>query len=130
MFGGTAGEQYDPCHHLACDTFDNISLLLLDEFSDAAAHAVLHFALTDTAHEGLAELAAAVAELAIPSAGGLSAKIDAILAALEAGNERAALGLLRAFINEVEAKRRAGELTNAEADALVATAQMIIDSLS
>ena len=26
IWGGTAGEQYDPCYHLACDTFDNINL--------------------------------------------------------------------------------------------------------
>lgn len=41
VFGGSAGNQYDPCHHLACDTFDNVSLQLLDEFADAAAHAIL-----------------------------------------------------------------------------------------
>ena len=29
VWGGTAGEQYDPCYHLACDTFDNISLQAL-----------------------------------------------------------------------------------------------------
>ncbi len=27
LWGGTAGEQYDPCYHLACDTFDNINLV-------------------------------------------------------------------------------------------------------
>ena len=26
IYGGVAGEQYDPCYHAACDTFDNISL--------------------------------------------------------------------------------------------------------
>ena len=26
IWGGTAGAQYDPCYHLACDTFDNINL--------------------------------------------------------------------------------------------------------
>ena len=30
IWGGTAGDQYDPCYHLACDTFDNISLFALD----------------------------------------------------------------------------------------------------
>ena len=25
VYGGTAGEQYDPCYHQACDTFDNNS---------------------------------------------------------------------------------------------------------
>lgn len=45
-WGGTAGEQYDPCYHLACDTFDNISLEALDVNSDAAAAATLNFAMT------------------------------------------------------------------------------------
>jgi Zn-dependent M28 family amino/carboxypeptidase len=52
IYGGTAGEQYDPCYHLACDTFDNISLEALDEMSDAAAHAVLTFAMTTAAVNG------------------------------------------------------------------------------
>jgi aminopeptidase Y len=43
IYGGTAGDQYDPCYHLACDTFDNISLQVLDLNSDAAASAILHY---------------------------------------------------------------------------------------
>lgn len=45
-YGGTAGIQYDPCYHLACDTFDNFSRRGLDQMADAAAHAVLFFAKT------------------------------------------------------------------------------------
>ncbi|MGI9335219.1 MAG: M28 family metallopeptidase, partial [Gammaproteobacteria bacterium] len=41
IFGGTAGEQYDPCYHLACDTFDNISLEVFDQNADATAHLVV-----------------------------------------------------------------------------------------
>ncbi len=41
IYGGTAGAQYDPCYHLACDTFDNISLEALDQNSDAAAAVIL-----------------------------------------------------------------------------------------
>jgi Zn-dependent M28 family amino/carboxypeptidase len=52
IYGGTAGDQYDPCYHLACDTFDNISLQALDQMSDAAAHAVLTFAETTSAVNG------------------------------------------------------------------------------
>ncbi len=44
VYGGTAGEQYDPCYHLACDTSDNRSDQGLDQMSDAAAHAVLTLA--------------------------------------------------------------------------------------
>jgi Zn-dependent M28 family amino/carboxypeptidase len=46
LWGGTAGEQYDPCYHLACDTFDNISLEALDVNSDAVAYAVLQYAMS------------------------------------------------------------------------------------
>ncbi|MFZ7090791.1 M28 family peptidase [Primorskyibacter sp. 2E233] len=52
IYGGTAGEQYDPCYHLACDTFDNISLEALDQMGDAAAHAVLTFAQTTSSVNG------------------------------------------------------------------------------
>ena len=41
LYGGTAGQQYDPCYHLACDTYDNNSNSGLDSMSDAAAHVVL-----------------------------------------------------------------------------------------
>ena len=56
-YGGTAGIQYDPCYHLACDTFAGTGsdagatapgrgLIGLDQMSDAAAHAVLTLART------------------------------------------------------------------------------------
>ena len=51
-YGGTAGEQYDPCYHLACDTFENISEEALDQMSDAAAHSVLTFAMTTSSVNG------------------------------------------------------------------------------
>ncbi|MGH8902614.1 MAG: M20/M25/M40 family metallo-hydrolase [Egibacteraceae bacterium] len=43
--GGTAGVAYDACYHQACDTSDNISATALDQLGDAAAHAVLTFAM-------------------------------------------------------------------------------------
>ena len=39
-YGGTAGAPYDPCYHLACDTYFNNDDIALDQMSDAAAHAV------------------------------------------------------------------------------------------
>lgn len=45
MWGGTAGQQYDPCYHQACDTYDNISLHALDVNSDAIAYATLQYAM-------------------------------------------------------------------------------------
>jgi aminopeptidase Y len=45
LWGGTAGQQYDPCYHLACDTYDNVNLTALDVNSDAIAYAVLQYAM-------------------------------------------------------------------------------------
>jgi Zn-dependent M28 family amino/carboxypeptidase len=68
-YGGTAGLAYDPCYHLACDTFagtgagsgatsPGLALKALDEMSDAAAHAVLFLSRTkvDIAATGAAAL--------------------------------------------------------------------------
>ena len=44
IWGGTAGEQFDPCYHLACDTFDNVSRKALRINSDAVAFAMLTYA--------------------------------------------------------------------------------------
>ncbi len=45
-FGGTAGQPYDPCYHLACDTFANNNDTALDINADAVAYAVLKYAMT------------------------------------------------------------------------------------
>ncbi len=53
-YGGIAGEQYDPCYHEVCDTFDGtgsgsgatapgLGPVVLDQFSDAMAFAVLTY---------------------------------------------------------------------------------------
>ena len=52
IYGGTAGEQYDPCYHLACDTFDNISLEVLDQNSDAASLAILTYGMNTESVNG------------------------------------------------------------------------------
>jgi hypothetical protein len=44
VYGGTAGEQYDPCYHLGCDDLDNVSLVALEQMADAAAHATISLA--------------------------------------------------------------------------------------
>lgn len=54
-YGGTAGEQYDPCYHLACDTFANNSNTGLDQMSDAVAHVVLHFSKRNFAKNPLTD---------------------------------------------------------------------------
>ena len=52
LYGGTAGEQYDPCYHLACDTFDNVSLQALDENTSAVAFAILTYAMSTQSVNG------------------------------------------------------------------------------
>ncbi len=46
IYGGMAGEQYDPCYHLGCDDIGNLSNTALDQMSDAAAHATITLAQT------------------------------------------------------------------------------------
>ena len=45
IWGGTAGQQYDPCYHLVCDTLGNVNLHALDVNSDAIAYATLQYAM-------------------------------------------------------------------------------------
>ena len=53
IWGGTAGEQFDPCYHLACDTFDNVDLHALDVNSDLIAFAQLTFAYSTESVNGV-----------------------------------------------------------------------------
>ncbi|RPI09964.1 MAG: M28 family peptidase, partial [Actinobacteria bacterium] len=52
IYGGVAGEQYDQCYHLSCDDIDNLSLVALDQMSDAAAHATISLAQSTQAVNG------------------------------------------------------------------------------
>ena len=72
IWGGTAGDQYDPCYHLACDTFDNISLTALDVNADAVAYAVYQYARAQPnilAIPTLSELGLVVLALLLAGAG-------------------------------------------------------------
>ncbi|MGK5551011.1 M20/M25/M40 family metallo-hydrolase [Actinomadura kijaniata] len=44
LFGGRAGEPYDPCYHQGCDTIRNVDWKLLDTHVDGVAFAVQRFA--------------------------------------------------------------------------------------
>ena len=52
VYGGEAGEPYDPCYHAACDTITNVDLEVLEQMADAAAHATMTFAMTSSAVSG------------------------------------------------------------------------------
>ncbi|HEY6697689.1 MAG TPA: M20/M25/M40 family metallo-hydrolase [Acidimicrobiales bacterium] len=52
IYGGTVGEQYDPCYHAACDTFSNNSNEVLDLNADAIAFATLTYAMDTSSVTG------------------------------------------------------------------------------
>ena len=49
IWGGTAGEQFDPCYHLDCDTYENNDDHALEVNSDLIAFAMLTFAYSTEA---------------------------------------------------------------------------------
>ena len=53
IWGGTTGAQFDPCYHLACDTFANNNNHALDVNADAIAFAVLTFAFSTESVNGV-----------------------------------------------------------------------------
>jgi len=53
LYGGTAGQAYDPCYHQACDTFANVSEQALDQNADAAAFAILSLSRSTQAVNGV-----------------------------------------------------------------------------
>jgi Zn-dependent M28 family amino/carboxypeptidase len=44
VFGGMAGEPYDPCYHRACDTLANVNRVALARMARVTAHAIMRFA--------------------------------------------------------------------------------------
>lgn len=52
LWGGTAGQQYDACYHLACDTFANVNMFALEVNADAVAYAVLTYAMNTVGING------------------------------------------------------------------------------
>jgi Zn-dependent M28 family amino/carboxypeptidase len=53
IWGGTAGEQFDPCYHEACDTFANNNNHALAVNADAIAFAILTYAYSTQSVNGV-----------------------------------------------------------------------------
>ncbi len=53
IWGGTAGAQFDPCYHQACDTYANNNDHTLEVNADAVAFAVLTYAYSTEAVNGV-----------------------------------------------------------------------------
>ena len=70
IWGGTAGQQFDPCYHLACDDFDNISLHALEVNSDLIAFAQMTFAYSTESVNGVAGERVPGPPLALPAPAG------------------------------------------------------------
>ncbi|KGN30507.1 hypothetical protein N802_06740 [Knoellia sinensis KCTC 19936] len=58
IYGGTADIAYDPCYHAECDDISNLSSTALDQMSDAAAHATLTYAMSNSSINGTAKASA------------------------------------------------------------------------
>jgi Zn-dependent M28 family amino/carboxypeptidase len=54
IWGGTVGEQFDPCYHEACDTFANNNAHALDVNADSIGFALLTYAYSTQSVNGVA----------------------------------------------------------------------------
>jgi Zn-dependent M28 family amino/carboxypeptidase len=64
VYGGTVGQQFDPCYHEPCDTFENVSEQVLDLNADAVAFATMTYANSTASLGSGAAAAAATARVA------------------------------------------------------------------
>lgn len=53
IWGGTAGDWFDPCYHAACDDLSNVDAHALDVNTDSVAFAVLTFAYSTESVNGV-----------------------------------------------------------------------------
>ncbi|MET0608638.1 MAG: M20/M25/M40 family metallo-hydrolase [Gaiellaceae bacterium] len=70
IWGGTTGAQFDPCYHLACDTFVNVNDHALDVNSDSTAFATLTFAFSTEAVNGVPGRAVPGTSFSLPAPAG------------------------------------------------------------
>ena len=47
IFGGEAGEPWDPCYHQACDTLENVNFVVMEQMARAAAHNLAIYGTTE-----------------------------------------------------------------------------------
>lgn len=83
IWGGTAGQAYDPCYHQACDTYANNNDFALDVNSDAIAFATLQYAMNTSdinAVKGKGNFPTVSGQGAIPSSSSQSGEHDHELA--------------------------------------------------
>ena len=79
LWGGVAGQQYDPCYHQTCDTYANNNDFALDVNSDAIAFAILQYSMNTSdinAVKGKGNFPAVSGEGGIPGNGSQSGLHD------------------------------------------------------
>jgi Zn-dependent M28 family amino/carboxypeptidase len=70
IWGGTAGQQFDPCYHLACDTISNLDLRALEVNSDLIAFVMLTYAFSTESVNGVPGKKVPGPKLALPAPAG------------------------------------------------------------
>jgi hypothetical protein len=107
------------------------SLVVNDGAADSAPDTVTITATAGSIAGQIQSLIDEVDSLGLPKGqeNSLVAKLQAALASVQRGNEGSAIGQLGAFINEVKAQR-GKKIASADADALIASAQQIIQEIS
>jgi Zn-dependent M28 family amino/carboxypeptidase len=70
IWGGEAGEQFDPCYHEVCDTIDNLDLHAFEVNSDLIAFAQLTFAYSTETVNGVEGKRVPGKKLALPEPAG------------------------------------------------------------
>jgi hypothetical protein len=115
-----------PTGQLGTQTF---TVTAKDYSNNSATKSVTYQVMTPV--EGTQELISEVVSSPLPQdiEDGLKDKLAAAINALNKGNEKAAINILNAFINMVNAQR-GKTLTNAQADSWIAEAQKIINSIN
>ncbi len=53
IWGGTAGEQFDPCYHQACDTIEGVNAEAIEVNVDAIAYAIFTMAASTESVNGV-----------------------------------------------------------------------------
>ena len=70
IWGGTVGAQFDPCYHLACDTYANNNNHVLELNSDLIAFAMLTFAYSTESVNGVPGIPVPGKPLTLPAPAG------------------------------------------------------------
>jgi hypothetical protein len=111
-----------------CDVDDNCPAVANQAQTDTDSDGIGD--TCDTPAEGPADMITHVKSLGLPKGieNSFTVKLDAAIAALDRGNEKAAINNLNAFINYAEAQS-GKKLNAADADALIAEAKSIISDI-